>query len=155
MAVTPQFIEIPFLWQARVSGQAPARDNPAPSGTLQAVFLGVASAQGAVIESLWAVALGTFADTTLRLWLKRPGDSIPYLLRETAIAAATLTDTSASLTAIPLPDILAPASSDGLRLGASVELYVSLGVAATPGFHICAQGGHYGTGYGGTGGGTP
>jgi hypothetical protein len=144
MALSPQFIKNPFLWQALVSAEAPERNDPVPGGAWRTVFLGKVSDKGGVIESLWLIPLGSHPATTLRLWLRKPSDVVPQLLREFAIAAATLTNSSASQLPVTLPNLLMPPYSQGLRLGAGAEIYVSLGIAAAPGFQVGAQGGHYG-----------
>jgi hypothetical protein len=156
MALTPQFIERPFLWTVPITTAGPARVDSMPAGVLGTTLLGTASDQGAMIDGVWVIGTATYADSTLRLWLKNPViHSKPIFFHELTIPAATLTNTAAATRlALTLPGIITPASSTGIRLGASYELHASLAVAPASAITVCAQGGHYTVGYGGTGGGT-
>jgi hypothetical protein len=156
MAVTPQFIERPFLWINPLSVAGPARADSAPAGVLGTTLLGTASDQGALIDGIWAIASSTIADSTLRLWIKNPAiHTKPIFFYELSIPAATITNTAASTRlALTLPGIVTPVNGTGIRLGAGYELHGSLAVAPTTPITIACQGGHYTAAYGGTGGGT-
>lgn len=156
MAITPQFIERPFAWLGALSAAGPARADSSPLGILGTTLLGIASDQGAIIDSLWAIPTGTFVDNTLRLWIRNPViHTKPIFFNELTLPAATVTNTpAAARIPLVLPSIITPVNGLGLRLGPGYELHMSLAVAAASAIDIYCQGGHYSAGFGGTGGGT-
>ena len=134
----PIFIRTPFHWVATLTNQV----VPTVVTTETPVSLGDAGTEGAVIETIYSVGLGS-SGGILHLFIQGDNHSNPLLV----IPPVTLTTT---LTTVTLPDILFPAktgvagNNKGLRLESGMSLMCSLSAAVTgSGYNIVAIGGHY------------
>lgn len=121
------------------------------SGT-PATRLVLAGENGALVEQVRAIALGTNVATVLRLYYNSAGTTTYKLIGEATLAATTDSGETVQQTGSPviltLPSLLFPASNTdtaktGLRLGPEDALYVALGTAVAAGWNIQAVGGHY------------
>lgn len=117
-----------------------------------ATRLVLAGENGALVESIRAIALGTNVATVLRLYYNAAGTTTYKLISELTLAATTDSGEAAQQAGSPLtmtlPNLLFPASSTdtaktGLRLGPEDALYVALGTAVAAGWNVWATGGHY------------
>lgn len=121
------------------------------SGT-PATRLVLAGENGALVEQIRAIALGTNVATVLRLYYNSAGSGTYKLIGEVTLAATTdsgeTVQQSGSPLVLSLPSLLFPASNTdtaktGLRLGPEDALYVALGTAVAAGWNVQAVGGHY------------
>lgn len=134
----PIFIRTSLHWVATLTNQV----VPTVVTTQTPVSLGDAGTEGAVIETIYAVGLGS-SGGILHLFLQGDNHPKPLLI----IPPVTLSNT---LTTVNLPDILFPAktgvagNNKGLRLESGASLMCALSSAVSgDGYNIVAIGGHY------------
>lgn len=137
---SPIFLAEPIMWVQTLSSQT---STAAGVGSL--LTLGTAGAEGALIESLRAVPLGTNVASSLLIFIQKAGTGTNYLIQEVALASTTATSgaTVPTTVSVTLPDVIQPVGENALRLGATDVLKVALSTAVAAGYNIVAIGGQY------------
>lgn len=145
----PVLIKDPILWTANLTNQVVNRSP----GSSVPILLGTAGANGSLIESVSAFALGDNVASTLRVFLKTTSNSNYTPILEKSLTAVSGSGNTASITGYPiemdLVKVLTPIATDAstphkaLRLPAGYSLYVALGTAIASGIIIVATGGDY------------
>jgi hypothetical protein len=139
----PIFVDEPFITVVTVGDESVLRD-PSSTGGMQKIV--AAGSNGALIESLYAVALGNNALTVLRFYLVPLGGLPALCLPEVVLP---LINNASSNNALVIQNVELPRAVIGdvgtraLRLPPSGELWCGLSNTVASGYNIVAMGGFY------------